>query len=94
MKKIARAGTGEKAKVTAWTKDGRKTKGYVAQAGDGDFVLRDRKTDAPTTIVYSDVTKVDINRGHSTLRNTLIGVGVGVGAVILTLGILFAAYND
>jgi hypothetical protein len=88
--KIARAGTGEKAKVTVWTKDGKKTKGYIAQAGESDFVLRDRNTDAPTTIAYSDVTKVDLNRGHSTLRNTLIGVGIGVGALLLVIGITIA----
>jgi hypothetical protein len=89
--KVARAGTGEKAKVTVWTKDGKKTKGYVSQAGEDNFVLRDRKTDTPTTIAYSDVTKLDINRGHSGLRNTLIGVGVGVAAVFATLAIIFVS---
>ena len=88
--KIARAGTGERAKVTVWTKDGKKTKGYVSQTNENDFVLRDRKTDAPTTIAYSDVTKIDLNRGHSTLRNTLIGVGVGVGGLLLVIFITIA----
>ena len=88
--KVGRAGTGEKAKVTVWTKDGKKAKGYVSQAGDNDFVLRDSKTDAPATIAYSDVTKLDINRGHSTLRNTLIGVGAGVGGVLLVIFITIA----
>ena len=88
--KVGRAGTGEKAKVTVWTKDGKKTKGYVSQAGDNDFVLRDRNTDAPTTIAYGDVTKLDINRGHSVLRNTLLGVGIGVGAVLIVIGVAIA----
>ena len=88
--KIARAGTGEKAQVTVWTKDGKKTKGYVSQTNENDFVLRDRKTDAPATIAYGDVTKIDINRGHSVLRNTLLGVGIGVGAVLLVIGITLA----
>jgi hypothetical protein len=92
--KINRAGVGEKARVTVWLKDGTKHKGYVAEHGEGDFVLRDRKTDAPTTIAYRDVTKVDINRGHSTARNTTIGVSIGAGAVLLTLVILFATFND
>ena len=92
--KINRAGVGEKARVTVWLKDGTKHKGYVAEHREGDFVLRDRKTDAPTTIAYGDVTKVDINRGHSTARNTAIGVGIGAGAVILTLVAIFASLYD
>ncbi len=41
-------------------KDGSKTKGYVYRAGEDDFIIRDRKTDAPTTIRYADVAKVKI----------------------------------
>ena len=81
--KVAKLGVGEKAKATVFLKDGTKIKGYIAQAGDDDFVLRDRKTDAPTTICYTDVAKVDNNRGHSTARNVAIGVGVGVAAVLI-----------
>ncbi len=92
--KIDRAGLGEKAKVTVWLRDGRKIKGYVAERRDADFVLRDRKTDAPSIVPYADVTKLDINRGHSTARNTAIGVGVGAGAVLLTLAILIASLDD
>jgi hypothetical protein len=91
---VNRAGIGEKARVTVKMKDGTKRQGYVSERREGDFVLRDRKTDAPTTIAYGDVTKVDISRGHSTARNTAIGVGIGVGAVILVLGILIATTFD
>ena len=92
--KVDRAGIGEKAKVTVWLRDGRKIKGYVAERRDAEFVLRDRKTDAPTLVPYADVTKLDINRGHSTARNTAIGVGIGAGAVLLTLAILIATLDD
>lgn len=91
---INRAGLGEKARVTVRFKDGTRRKGYVAEHGENDFVLRDRKTDAPTTIAYKDVGKVEINRGHSTARNTALGVGIGVGAVVLTLAIIFAREFD
>lgn len=91
---VNRAGLGEKARVTVRFKDGTRRKGYVAEHRENDFVLRDRKTDAPTAIAYKDVEKVEINRGHSTARNTAIGVGIGAGAVILTLAILFASLND
>ena len=92
--KIAKLGVGAKAKATVILKDGTKTKGYIAQAGNDDFVLRDRKTDAPTTIRYTDVAKVESNRGHSTARNVAIGVTVGVGAVLAVLGILIASLDD
>ena len=80
--KVAKLGVGEKAKATVILKDGTKVKGYIAQAGDDEFVLRDRKTDAPTTIPYTDVAKVESNRGHSTARNLAIGIGIGAGALV------------
>ena len=83
--KIAKLGVGDKAKATVKLKDGAKTKGYIAQAGDEDFVIRDRKTDAPTTIRYVDVAKVESNRGHSTARNLGLGIGIGAGALLLTI---------
>lgn len=92
--KVNRAGTGEKARVTVKLKDGTKRKGYVSERRDEDFVLRDRETDAPTTIAYKDVSKVDINRGHSTARNTTIGVLIGVGAVMTVLAVIVAASFD
>ena len=92
--KVDRAGIGEKAKVTVWRRDGSKIKGYVAERRDDEFVLRDRKTDAPTIVTYNDVTKLDINRGHSTARNTAIGVAIGAGAVLTTLAILIASLDD
>ena len=54
---IARLGIGDKARATITTKDGTKIKGYVSRIGDDDFVMRDRKTDAPTTVRYADVVK-------------------------------------
>jgi hypothetical protein len=88
--KVAKLGVGEKAKATVFLKDGTKKKGYIGQAGSDDFVLRDRKTDAPTTISYADVAKVDSNRGHSTARNIAIGVGIGVGALLAVIFITIA----
>ena len=88
--KVAKIGVGEKAKATVILKDGTKTKGYIGQAGSDDFVLRDRKTDSPTTILYSDVSKVESNRGHSTARNLGIGIGIGAGAFLAILLISIA----
>ena len=91
---VARLGVGAKAKATVRLNNGTKLKGYISQANEDDFVLRDRKTDAPTTIRYADVAKVDSNKGHSMARNVAIGVAIGVGAVVATLAIIFASLND
>jgi hypothetical protein len=88
--KVAKLGVGANAKATIRLKDGSKKKGYIAQAGEDDFVIRDRKTDAPTTIRYAEVVKVEENQGHSTARNIAIGVGIGVGALLLAIGIAIA----
>jgi hypothetical protein len=85
--KVAKLGVGEKAKATVHMKDGTKIKGYITQAGDADFVIRDRKTNEPHTVAYQDVAKVDNNKGHS-MRNLGIGIAIGAGA---TLAILAAA---
>ena len=92
--KVAKLGGGEKAKATVILKDGTKKKGYIGQAGGDDFVLRDRKTDSPTTIRYSDVTKVESNKGHSTARNLAIGIGIGAGAFLAIIAIVFASLDD
>jgi hypothetical protein len=88
--KIAKLGVGAKAKAKVTLKDGSKSKGYIAQAGDEDFVLRDRKTDAPTTIRYTDVARVESNKGHSTARNLAIGIGIGAGAFLAIVLITIA----
>lgn len=88
--KIAKLGVGARAKATVRLKDGSKIKGYISQAGEDNFVIRDRKTDAPTTIRYAEVAKVEENRGHSTARNIAIGVGIGVGALLLAIAISIA----
>ncbi len=87
---IAKVGVGEKARATITTSDGAKIKGYISKAGEDDFVVRDRKTDAPTTIRYTDIARVERNRGHSTARNVFLGVGIGAGALLATILIVIA----
>ena len=92
--KVAKIGVGSKARATVRTKNGTKLKGFISQAGQDDFTIRDRDTGEPTTVSYSDVIKVEDNRGHSTLRNVLIGVGIGAGALLAVLLITFATLED
>ena len=91
--KVARLGIGEKARVTVRLKDGTKLKGYIAQAKDSEFVVRDRKTDAPSVVLYRDVARVDSNRGHSTARNVALGTAIGVGSVLTILGVVIASLD-
>ena len=88
---ILKLGVGDKAKATITTKDGAKTKGYISQTGDDDFVIRDRKTNTPTRIRYADVTKVDGNRGHSVMRTVLICVGIGAAVTLVSVYAAIAA---
>lgn len=87
---VAKLGLGEKARATITLKNGTKIKGYVSRADENDFVVRDRKTDTPTTISYADVAKVQKNRGHSTARNLAIGIGIGAGALLAVILITIA----
>ena len=91
--KVARLGVGEKARVTVRLKDGTKLKGYISQARDAEFVVRDRKTDVPSVILYRDVSRVDSNRGHSTARNVALGTAIGAGSVLTVLAILISIHN-
>ncbi|HEX8494043.1 MAG TPA: hypothetical protein VF658_14450 [Pyrinomonadaceae bacterium] len=88
--KVAKLGVGEKARATVQLKDGTKIKGYITEARDGEFVIRDRQTNEPRTVSYRDVVKIEKSGGHSTARNIAIGVAVGVGAVLAVLGIIIS----
>ena len=87
-KNVARLGVGSKAKATITRNDGTKVKGYVYSAGDEDFVIRDRNTDAPTTVRYADVKNVDDNRGHRNAKLAVLFVGIGAA---ITLAAVFGA---
>jgi len=82
---VAKLGVGSKARATIKLNDGTKVKGYVYSAAEDDFVIRDRKTDAPTTVRYADIRSVDDNRGHSVARNILIVVGIGAAVTVAAI---------
>lgn len=91
--KIIKLGVGEKARATIIMKNGAKLKGYISQAGEKDFIIRDRKTDAPTTVLYQDVAKAESNRGHSTTKTIAIVAIVTVGVVVAIIGISIASLS-
>ena len=92
--KLERIGVGEKARATVHLKNGTKLKGYIYQMGASDFVLKDKKTLAPTQILYTDVARVESNKGHSRAKWIGIGAAIGVGAFLAILGIAFSQLND
>ena len=79
---VAKRGTGEKARVTVKLRDQKEVKGFVAQAGEDDFVIADGKTGTRTTIAYRDVSEVKAKKFPLAAK---IGIGVGVGVVVLAL---------
>jgi hypothetical protein len=87
--KLERIGVGEKARATVHLKNGTKLKGYIFQMGASDFVLKDKKTNASTQILYGDVARVERDKGHSRAKWTTIGVAIGVGVVLAIIGIAF-----
>jgi curli biogenesis system outer membrane secretion channel CsgG len=89
--KIHRVGTGEKARVSVKMKDGRKLKGYVGESREDDFVLRDTKTDAATTVAFADVAEVKkMPPPMSKAQDAIAYIGAGIGAVILVTLIVAA----
>lgn len=91
--KIARLGIGEKARVTIKLKNGTKIKGYIDQTKSDEFILKDRNTGAPLNILYSDVSRVESNRGHSTAKAIALGAAATFG-VLLGLAFIGAAIGD
>jgi hypothetical protein len=92
--KVAKIGTGDKARVTVKKKDGTRIKGTISQASTDDFTVRDKKSGDAATILYSDVARLDDNRGDSALRTVLIAVGISAGIFIVGIGILIASLKD
>jgi len=79
---VAKLGVGSKARATIKLNNGTKVKGYVYSAGDEDFVVRDSRTDSPTTIRYADVKNVDDNRGHRNAKLAVLFVGIGAAVAL------------
>ena len=84
-KNISKLGVGSKAKATITLNDGSKVKGYVYSAGDQDFVIRDKKTDTPTTVRYEDVKNVDDERGHRNAKLAVLFVGIGAAVALVAV---------
>ena len=81
--KIAKLGTGKKAKAQIKLRTGEKTKGFVSSAGDDSFAFTERDSKQTKTIAYADVVEVKKSGGLSTGAKIAIGLGIGVGVLAL-----------
>ena len=82
--KVAKLGTGEKAKAKVKLHSGEKLKGYISSAGENDFTVTDKKTGQSKTIAYSDVDEI---KKPGLSQGTKIALIVVV-AVVATAAIL------
>ncbi len=92
--KVEQLGTGERARASLRLKNGTKLKGYIQKAGDTEFVLNDKDKGTSTTLLYSDVSRIERRKGHSTAKWVGIGVAIGAGAFLAILAIAFSQLND
>lgn len=90
--KLKKLGTGEKATVKVKLYNATTYQGYLSEANDEDFVVID-KGGNPNRLRYSDVDKIG-GRNLSTGAKIAIGVGIGVGATILTILAIIASLDD
>lgn len=84
---VAAFGIGPDARVSVKLLEGKKLKGYISQAGEDSFVITDSKTGSTTSIAYAEVAEVKRQKGISTGKAIVIGVGATFG-VLFFLGFL------
>ena len=82
--KIAKLGTGEKAKARIKLRSGEKLKGYISSAGENDFAITDKKSGQTETVLYADVIEA---RKPGLSKGTKIAIVVVIG-VVATAAIL------
>ncbi|HXI22592.1 MAG TPA: hypothetical protein VNG71_01875 [Pyrinomonadaceae bacterium] len=92
--KVAKMGTGEKAKAKVKLRSGEKLKGYISSAGENDFVLTDKKSGKATTIAYADVDEVKkpgLSQGAKIAL--IVVVAVVATAAILAIAVVHSLNN-
>jgi len=83
--KIAKLGTGKKAKAQIKLRTGEEIKGFVSSAGDDRFAFTERDSKQTKTIAYADVVEVKKSGGLSTGAKIAIGLGIGVAVLAIVV---------
>lgn len=91
--KVAKRGTGPRAKVKVTLLDGTKLQGYISEASVDNFTVNDARTGRNVVVEYSRVKEL---KGDGLSRGTKIALGVGIAAAAFTviIGVLNAALDD
>jgi hypothetical protein len=77
---VRKLGIGEAARLELKLWDGRRLKGYLREAGEGDFTVVDAKTGAATTLTYAQVKQV---KGGERSEAARVGLTLAKGAAIV-----------
>lgn len=87
---IAKLGTGEAARVRVKLRDKKKLEGYIAEAGDADFVVVNTKTGAATRVAYPQVKQA---QGNNLSTGAKIAIGLGAAVAILVILLVLENYG-
>ena len=85
---VARLGVGRAALVEVKLRNKKKVAGYISEATEDHFVVKDLKTDAATTVAYPDVTQI---KGNNLSEKTKVALVVGIAAAV---GVLIFVIAD
>ena len=77
---ISRLGVGRGARVELELRDRRRLGGYVSEAGEDYFVVKDSRSGAVTAIAYPEVSKV---KGNNLSTGAKVAIGVGAAALVI-----------
>ena len=91
--KVQMRGIGENARVKAKLVSGAEVKGYVSKIEETSFTVTDKKTGQATNVPYANVQKIQ-GPGLSNGNKILIGIGVGVVAFGIVVGIILSKMNS
>ena len=83
--KIAKLGTGKKAKAQIKLRTGEKIKGFVDSAEPDSFAFTERDSKQTKTVRYADVVEVKKAGGLSTGAKIAIGLGIGVAVLAIVV---------
>ena len=79
---VQKRGADEKSKVRVTLENGTVVKGYISKIDDLSFEVTSNKTGQATSIVYTNVRKV---QGPGLSTGEKIGIGVGVAVVVVAI---------
>jgi hypothetical protein len=90
---VSKRGTGKDARVEVTLLNNTKLKGYVSEAGNDSFTLKDSRTGASQTVAYADVAQVKKSGGGLSTRTWII-IGATVAAVVIVGIVVKPAFCD